>query len=76
MKVWKTICLVLIIIGGINWGLVGFLDYNLVDSIFGSGSMMARVIYAIVGIAAIALIVGKLSMPMMDDTTTNKRMTK
>ena len=75
MKTWKIIGLVLIIIGGINWGLVGFFNYNLVDSIFGVGSFMARAIYAIVGIASLAMIIGMMSKPMMmdDKMMMNKR---
>jgi len=53
MKILDTTALVLIVIGGIVWGLVGFFDYNLVDKIFGVGSVAARTIYAIVGIAAL-----------------------
>ena len=44
------IALVLVIVGGINWGLVGFFDWKLVNAIFGSAD---RIIYAIVGIAAL-----------------------
>ena len=47
------IALILVIIGGIVWGLIGFFGYNLVDAIFGTMSTTARVIYAIVGIAAL-----------------------
>lgn len=47
------IATLLLIIGGFNWGLVGWLDYNLVDSLFGAGSVISRVIYAIVGMAAL-----------------------
>lgn len=52
--------LVLSIIGAINWGLVGFFNWNLVDAIFGGEavsitSVASRVIYAIVGIAGVAL---------------------
>jgi len=42
-----------LVIGGINWGLVGFFKYNLVDKIFGAGSGAARVVYAVVGVAAL-----------------------
>lgn len=42
-----------LVIGGLNWGLVGFFKYNLVDKIFGVGSGGARVVYAIVGLAAL-----------------------
>ena len=41
----------LMVIGGLNWGLVGFFKYNLVDKVF-SGSL-ARVIYAVVGVGAL-----------------------
>lgn len=47
------IATLLLIIGGFNWGLVGWLDYNLVDSLFGVGSVISRVVYAIVGMAAL-----------------------
>lgn len=53
MKFVGTTALILVVIGGINWGLVGFFDYNLVDSIFTAGSVMARVVYALVGLAAL-----------------------
>lgn len=43
--------LTLVIIGALNWGLVGFFDYNLVSSIFGSG--FGRVIYALVGLTGL-----------------------
>jgi len=48
---WVTF--VLVIIGGINWGLVGALDFNLVDTIFGVGSAIATIIYVLVGLSAI-----------------------
>ena len=42
------------IIGGINWGLIGFFNFNLVSTIFsGSLTFIARIIYAIVGLASI-----------------------
>lgn len=53
MKVVSTVALVLVLVGALNWGLVGFFDYNLVDSIFGEGSTVARVVYALVGVAAL-----------------------
>lgn len=53
MKYLGATALILVIIGGINWGLVGFFDYNLVDGIFGAGSVLARIIYAVVGLAAL-----------------------
>jgi uncharacterized membrane protein YuzA (DUF378 family) len=47
------IALILVIIGGLNWGLVGLFDYNLVDAIFGVGSTLSRIVYIIVGLAAL-----------------------
>lgn len=52
-KPFDVIALILVIIGALNWGLVGFFEYNLVDGIFGAGSVVARIIYALVGIAGI-----------------------
>ena len=50
----KKLILILMIIGGINWGLVGFFDYNLVDAIFGPNLyVISRVIYAVVGLASL-----------------------
>lgn len=50
------IALVLTIIGGLNWGLIGAFDFNLIAVIFGSMSVVSRVIYGLVGVAAIYLI--------------------
>jgi uncharacterized membrane protein YuzA (DUF378 family) len=56
MKASYIIALVLIIIGGLNWGLVGIFDFNLVAAIFGKASFLARTIYSIVGIATLWVI--------------------
>ena len=53
MKVIDTIALVLIIIGAINWGLVGIFNFNLVDAIFGAMSVISRRIYILVGISGL-----------------------
>ena len=50
MKVIDKIALVLVIIGAINWGLIGLFNFNLVDSIFGVMSVISRIIYTLVGI--------------------------
>ncbi|MEY4711176.1 MAG: hypothetical protein RIS88_626 [Pseudomonadota bacterium] len=47
------ISLVLMVIGGINWGLVGALDLDLVATLLGSGSMASRIVYMLVGLAAL-----------------------
>ena len=53
MKIIDKIALVLVIIGAINWGLIGLFDFNLVATIFGSGSMFSRIIYSLVGITGL-----------------------
>lgn len=53
MKVIDGIALTAVIIGAINWGLIGFFNFNLVDSIFGTMSIMSRIIYALVGICGL-----------------------
>lgn len=55
LKWFDATALVLVIIGGLNWGLVGFFSFNLVEAIFGSGVVL-RIVYDIVGIAALYLI--------------------
>lgn len=53
MKAINCIALTLVIIGALNWLLVGLFKFNLVDAIFGSLSLLARIIYIIVGIAGL-----------------------
>ncbi len=50
----KKLILLIMIIGGINWGLIGFFNFNLVSSIFnGNLEIIARIIYAVVGLASL-----------------------
>ena len=53
METLQKTCLVITIIGAINWGLIGLLDFNLVDAIFGVGSLLSRIVYTLVGICGI-----------------------
>lgn len=54
MSVIQRIALILTIIGAINWGLIGFFQFDLVASIFGGqGSFLSRIIYGLVGIAGL-----------------------
>lgn len=50
------VVVVLVIIGGLNWGLVGFFNYNLVTSLFGDASTVTKVVYDLVGLSALYLI--------------------
>lgn len=56
MKIIDKIARVLVIIGAINWGLIGIFNFNLVDTIFGTMSIMSRIIYSLVGISGLWLI--------------------
>lgn len=57
---WIAMCLV--VIGGLNWGLVGLFSFNLVETIFGSFSPITRIIYILVGVAAVVMIIGSRKM--------------
>ena len=63
LSVLDWIALILLIIGGLNWGLVGIFNFNLVAGIFGAMSVMSRIVYILVFLSAIWLIViaGKLA---------------
>ena len=53
MKVINYIVLIISIIGCVNWGLIGLFDFNLVDMLFGVGSILSRAVYILVGICGI-----------------------
>ncbi len=53
MKPLNLITHFLIIIGGLNWGLIGLFDFNFVAAIFGGGSLPARLVYLLVGVSAL-----------------------
>ncbi len=53
MKTLNIIAMILMIVGGINWGLVGLFDWNLVAAIFGADTWFTNLIYIIVGVAAL-----------------------
>lgn len=50
------IALILVIIGGLNWGLVGFFGFDLVETIFGEGSVLTRIVYDLVGLSALYMV--------------------
>ncbi len=53
MRIIQKIALVLVIIGAINWGLIGLFDFNLVDTLFGVDSIISKIVYILVGISGI-----------------------
>ncbi|KQU50196.1 hypothetical protein ASG72_17800 [Bosea sp. Leaf344] len=69
MKSLNILTLLLIIVGGVNWGLVGAFEFDLVAALFGRGSGLTRLVYILVGLSALyqlipfsrALSVGEVS---------------
>lgn len=53
MKGLDYTVLTIVLIGAINWGLIGFFDFDLVSTLFGQMSMLTRIIYALVGIGGL-----------------------
>jgi uncharacterized membrane protein YuzA (DUF378 family) len=68
MKTADIAALGLVIVGALNWGLVAVADFDLVAAIFGTGSAISRLVYILVGLAALYLIlfavrVGSINRP-------------
>lgn len=53
MKTLDSICLVLVVIGAVNWGLIGLFEIDLVRIIFGDMSILSRIVYTLVGLAGL-----------------------
>jgi uncharacterized membrane protein YuzA (DUF378 family) len=66
MKTLQMIALVLLIVGGLNWGLVGLFNFDLVATIFGDMSLLSRVVYILVGLSAL------VGLSMLMDRTPNR----
>jgi uncharacterized membrane protein YuzA (DUF378 family) len=62
MKTFDIIVVILLIVGGLNWGLVGLLNFDLVATIFGSGSLPSNLVYILVGLSAVYQVVQLKSM--------------
>lgn len=56
LKILHRIAYLLLWIGGLNWGLVGLLNTNLVSALLGAGSTLERVVYILVGLSAVYVI--------------------
>ena len=74
MDIAAKIFLVIAIVGAVNWGLIGFFNFNLVDAIFGGGSAeqtsgMSRVVYALVGVAGLIAV---LMLPRLKAVTPHR----
>ena len=57
LNVGGWIALALIIIGALNWGLVGLFDFDLVGTIFGEMSVLSRIVYVVVGLSAVYVLI-------------------
>lgn len=53
LKILNVISLLLVVVGAINWGLIGFFKFDLVSMLFGDMSALTRIIFALVGIAGL-----------------------
>ena len=56
MKAFHAVVVALIVIGALNWGLVGLFQFDLVAFLLGPGSMLSRVVYVLVGLAGVIAI--------------------
>ena len=55
-KFLQYFALTVAVIGAVNWGLIGFFNFNLVSMIFGSMSWLSRIIYGLVGLCGLYLL--------------------
>ena len=53
MKKMDVLVAVLLVVGGLNWGLVGLLNFDLVATLFGGASVISRLVYVLVGVSAV-----------------------
>ncbi len=58
----KTLALILIIIGGLNWGLVGLFEYDVITEIFGAASVITQILYVLIGLSALYLALTSLKL--------------
>lgn len=76
MSKFSRIALTILIIGGLNWGLIGFFQYDLVAALFGGqDAWLSRVVYGLVGLSALACL-GLLFMPNEEADTATDRHTR
>jgi uncharacterized protein len=57
LNVVDWIFMILLVVGGLNWGLVGLFNFNLVSAIFGVDTLLSNLVYIIVGISALYVLV-------------------
>ena len=57
MKTIDILALVLLIIGGLNWGLVGIFNFDIVSALFGMGTTMSKAVYALIGLSGLYYVI-------------------
>ncbi len=66
MKGLEWLALVLVVVGAVNWGLVGIAQFDLVAALFGGqAAPLARIVYSLVGVAGVALLAMRFRSPAM-----------
>ncbi len=55
MNHYVVMGIILLVVGGLNWGLVGIFNFDLVGFLFGSATVLTRIVYTLVGLAAIGI---------------------
>ena len=68
MKFLNYFTLTIVIIGAVNWGLIGFFGFDLVAAIFGEMSIFSRIIYALVGLCGLYIITFYQFLNNIDNT--------
>ena len=63
MKNLDVLVAILLVVGGLNWGLVGLANFDLVKTIFGDMSLLSRIVYIVVGLSALYLATQMKSIP-------------
>jgi uncharacterized protein len=61
MNIFNKVTLLLLVVGGLNWGLVGLFGFDLVAALFGGMSLMSRAVYTLVGLSALWQLVSLFS---------------
>lgn len=60
IKITNLITFILLVVGGLNWLLIGIFDFNLVTTITGGLAVLSRIVYSLVGVSAIWLVVSSI----------------
>jgi uncharacterized membrane protein YuzA (DUF378 family) len=68
MRAINLLTLTLVIVGGLNWGLIGLFNFDLVAAIFGQMSALSRIVYVLVGLSALWQIIPLLKGFSGDET--------